>query len=203
MESQMENLAKVQAWLDTIPFTRPRKNLARDFSDGVLVAEIMHYYFPKLVDMHCYVPLHAVEYKINNWNLLNDKVFRKLGYLIEFKDVENIANCVPGAAEKILLFLYDKIQIYIESKKPKPPTPPDPELVRLTEARNEVFALVAHLLPEQQFDALIEIALQRDDEIAQLRDQIKDRDTRIKALEQLLKTKDNRINKLQTRIDES
>ena len=37
-EEAMKSLLK---WIDSIPLSRPKKNLARDFSDGVLAAEII------------------------------------------------------------------------------------------------------------------------------------------------------------------
>jgi len=33
-------------WIDSIPFSKPKRNLARDFADGVFVAEIMKIYKP-------------------------------------------------------------------------------------------------------------------------------------------------------------
>ena len=39
-----EELDRLYAWVDTIPLTRPKKNMARDFSDGLLVAEIIHHF---------------------------------------------------------------------------------------------------------------------------------------------------------------
>lgn len=29
-----DNLAEIHAWIDEIPFSRPKKNIPRDFSDG-------------------------------------------------------------------------------------------------------------------------------------------------------------------------
>ncbi len=49
-----EELQRLFAWVDTIPLSRAKKNIARDFSDGVLAAECVAYYFPKLVDLHNY-----------------------------------------------------------------------------------------------------------------------------------------------------
>lgn len=34
--------------------TRPKKNIARDFSDGVLLAEIVNYFLPKYIDVLFY-----------------------------------------------------------------------------------------------------------------------------------------------------
>jgi hypothetical protein len=35
-----EELNDIFNWVDEIPLTRPKKNIARDFSDGVLAAEV-------------------------------------------------------------------------------------------------------------------------------------------------------------------
>ena len=39
------------AWLDTIPLSRPIDQLGMEFADGLLVAEIIEYYFPEEVDL--------------------------------------------------------------------------------------------------------------------------------------------------------
>lgn len=44
----------IYTWVDSIPLSRPKKNIGRDFADGVLMAEIVHHYFPKLVELHNY-----------------------------------------------------------------------------------------------------------------------------------------------------
>ena len=41
-------------WVDSIPLSCKKKNFARDFSNGVLLAEIIKYYRPKLVHLHNY-----------------------------------------------------------------------------------------------------------------------------------------------------
>jgi CH-like domain in sperm protein len=49
-----EELSELYAWVDSVPLSRPKKSIARDFSDAVLVAEIVHHYFPRLVELHNY-----------------------------------------------------------------------------------------------------------------------------------------------------
>jgi len=39
--------------VDEIPLSRPKRSITRDFSDGVLMAELVHHYFPKLVESEC------------------------------------------------------------------------------------------------------------------------------------------------------
>lgn len=66
-----ETLQRLYAWIDEIPLSRPKKNIARDFSDGILFAEVVRYYFPKLVQMHNYSSASSVKQKQYNWATLN------------------------------------------------------------------------------------------------------------------------------------
>jgi len=74
-----EDLQTVYNWVDSIPLSRPKRNIARDFSDGCLVAEVVKHYIPKLVELHNYSAAHSQSQKMYNWNTLNLKVFKKLG----------------------------------------------------------------------------------------------------------------------------
>jgi hypothetical protein len=67
-EDEMEQLLE---WIDGISFSRPKRNLSRDFSDGVLIAEILKQYHPRLVHLHNYPPASALNAKFNNWKTLN------------------------------------------------------------------------------------------------------------------------------------
>ena len=55
-----DDLQIIYNWVDEIPLSRPKRNIARDFSDGVLLAEIIKHNLPKLVDMHNYSQAHSV-----------------------------------------------------------------------------------------------------------------------------------------------
>lgn len=66
-----EELTEVYNWVDQIPLSRPKKNISRDFSDGVLMAEIINHYFPKLVELHNYVASTSAATKLSNWTTLN------------------------------------------------------------------------------------------------------------------------------------
>lgn len=66
-----EELNQIYNWVDEIPLSRPKKNIARDFADGVLVAEIVNHYVPRLVELHNYSAAHSVSAKTYNWNTLN------------------------------------------------------------------------------------------------------------------------------------
>lgn len=74
-----DELQIVYNWIDSIPLSRPKRNIARDFSDGCLTAEVVKHYIPKLVELHNYSAAHSVSQKMYNWNTLNIKVFKKIG----------------------------------------------------------------------------------------------------------------------------
>lgn len=69
-----EELQELYAWIDEIPLTRQKKNIARDFSDGVLTAEVVHHFLPKMVELHNYSPANAVHQKVDNWRTLNSQL---------------------------------------------------------------------------------------------------------------------------------
>lgn len=83
--------------MDSVPLTRSPKNLARDFADGVLVAELMKNHFPTLVHLHNYQPANSSASKYINWKTLNEKVFRKFSYQVHKNDIESAIAANSGA----------------------------------------------------------------------------------------------------------
>lgn len=61
----------VYNWVDELQLSRPKRNIHRDFADGVLVAEIINNYFPKYVELHNYSAVSSKTDKYNNWIMLN------------------------------------------------------------------------------------------------------------------------------------
>jgi hypothetical protein len=58
-----EELKDIYNWVDEVPLSRTKKNIARDFSDGLLTAEIIHYYLPQIVELHNYSPANSTKSK--------------------------------------------------------------------------------------------------------------------------------------------
>eukprot|EP01112_Ceratiomyxa_fruticulosa_P021911 TRINITY_DN786_c0_g3_i1.p1 TRINITY_DN786_c0_g3~~TRINITY_DN786_c0_g3_i1.p1 ORF type:complete len:287 (-),score=82.45 TRINITY_DN786_c0_g3_i1:94-954(-) len=114
-----ENVQQVYSWVDGIPLSRPKRNITRDFSDGVLTAEVTKHYFPKLVELHNYSTANSTSQKFYNWNTLNQKVFKKLGFMLSKNDVDLVVNCHPGTVEQILLTLKGVIEAKLEKKAAK------------------------------------------------------------------------------------
>ncbi|XP_028005442.1 sperm flagellar protein 1-like isoform X2 [Eptesicus fuscus] len=102
-------LRSLYAWLDRLPLSRPKRHLARDFSDGVMLAEIVKHYHPRLVDLHNYVPTCNTDQKLSNWSTLNRKVFHKLRFCVSEGDIRKVVANTPGAIEPILCTLREKV----------------------------------------------------------------------------------------------
>ena len=62
-----DDLQRVYQWVDEIPLSRPKRNIARDFADGVLTAEIIAHYFPRLIEIHNYPAANSYAQKMYNW----------------------------------------------------------------------------------------------------------------------------------------
>ena len=103
--SSEEEIQRIYNWMDDLKLSRPRRNISRDFADGVLIAEVLHQYFPRLVELHNYSAANSSTQKQYNWATLNKKVLRRLGLQLHPSDVDDLINAVPGAVEKILLLL--------------------------------------------------------------------------------------------------
>ena len=104
-----EDLLTLYEWIDSIPLSREKKNIARDFCDGVLTAEIMKHYYPKLVDIYNYPEANSTQLKLVNWNTLCLKVFRKIGFSITKNELDSVVNSKPKAIENVLWKLYNKL----------------------------------------------------------------------------------------------
>ena len=112
-----DELNEIYAWVDTLELSRPKKNIARDFSDALLVAETIKCYYPKLVELHNYPPTHNIKQKNTNWATLNRKVFNRMGFQILKNDIEDIVNGKQMAIEKFLMILKVKVDKYRENYK--------------------------------------------------------------------------------------
>ncbi|CAH1176582.1 unnamed protein product [Phaedon cochleariae] len=98
-------------WIDSHTITRQKKNLNRDFSDAVPLAEILKQHYPKLVDLHNYSPMNSLAQKLTNWEILNKKVLKKIKINLTRDEREQLAKGIPGAIEKILSVIKLKVEL--------------------------------------------------------------------------------------------
>ena len=87
-QDEESELMYIYEWVDSIELSRPKKNIARDFSDGVLLAEIIKSYLPHMVDLHNYPSCSNSKHKESNWNVLNNKVLKKLHIKLTKNEIE-------------------------------------------------------------------------------------------------------------------
>ena len=110
VQDDESELMYIYEWVDSIELSRPKKNIARDFSDGVLLAEIIKSYFPHMVDLHNYPSCSNSKHKESNWNVLNNKVLKKLHIKLTKAEIESIIKAEPLAIEKLLQRVYSVLQ---------------------------------------------------------------------------------------------
>uniref|UniRef100_A0A914VSU0 Calponin-homology (CH) domain-containing protein n=1 Tax=Plectus sambesii TaxID=2011161 RepID=A0A914VSU0_9BILA len=108
------------AWLRAIPLSRPIKNIARDLSDGVLVAELVAHFLPRYVVLGNYTPVHSVSLKRYNWDTMNKMVFSCLDFHVNSDVIQKIIAGQAGAVEFVLLGLRQKIEQAISESRFRP-----------------------------------------------------------------------------------
>jgi hypothetical protein len=97
-----ETTKSLLIWIDSIELSRPKKNINRDFADGVLVAEVIAHYFPQRVEVHNYIPSSSRQGKLTNWATLNRKVLSKFGFSVPQEVIENIISAKVNYVEVFL-----------------------------------------------------------------------------------------------------
>mmetsp|Transcript_27967 Transcript_27967/g.69476 ORF Transcript_27967/g.69476 Transcript_27967/m.69476 type:complete len:233 (-) Transcript_27967:491-1189(-) len=224
-----EELQRIYQWVDEIPLSRPKRNIARDFSDGVLMAEIVAHYFPKLVEMHNYPAANSYTQKMYNWNTLNLKVFKRLSFQLSKDELDALCNCQPQAVERTL----KKIQMHMarygarkssgandsgsRGSDDSPSSAPRVESARAAPTSRgassvsrqaPTSALRAH--GEPRLDTLgshersvQELLGEKDETIRELRETVDILEVKIQKLEQLVRLKDSKIATLQAKLQQT
>ncbi|XP_031443955.1 sperm flagellar protein 1 isoform X5 [Phasianus colchicus] len=87
------SLRALYRWVDAVPLSRPRRNIARDFSDGAAQLRARQ--------------LHAAEV-----GQLGppQQVLSKLNFSVPNEVIRQIVQCRPGVVEQVLLLLRQKIE---------------------------------------------------------------------------------------------
>lgn len=196
-----EQLRAIYAWIDAIPLSRPKRNIARDFSDGCMLAEVIAAYFPQLVELHNYPPANSVKQKVYNFETLNTRVLKKLGFTIPRPVIEDIVACKPGVMEQVLNTLQYKMAKYRERKQesssPVSGSRAEEEQSRVTDSDrggNRQNGVAAGSKVKSAVDN--EILLEKEEQIRELQETVEILELKVAKLEQLLRLKDNKIQKL-------
>lgn len=110
-------LNDIYGFVDNFNLSKPKKNIARDFSDGLLVAEIIKNFYPKLVELHNYPSTTSLNQKRINWATLNRKIFNRMNFQVYKNDIEDLVTKKPFAIERFLAILQVKIDKYLSNYK--------------------------------------------------------------------------------------
>ncbi|XP_041368707.1 sperm flagellar protein 1-like [Gigantopelta aegis] len=226
-ESELEDL---YSWIDGIPLSRPKRNIGRDFSDGVLVAECVKHFLPKWVEIHNYPPANSTEQKMQNWYLLNRKVFTKLNFQLSDDVIRSVCKCSPGVIEKILMHLRIKISRKMWDTQKNPPPGKAGRTSQMVSDKPEADQNInmhaagpispgrSHKLPEvpthagpykgtkskafPDADMVPKVLLEdKEQELLAKEETIQILNAKIRRLEHLLHLKDIRIDDLQKRVE--
>ena len=103
----------ILAWLDTIPLSRPVHNVESDFADGILIAEIIAYFFPEYVELEMFRIARNMSQRTKNWRLLNSEVLPKISLHAPGTVVHDITNGDHRAVELFLLHLREKLEEHL------------------------------------------------------------------------------------------
>lgn len=171
-----EQLMEVYQWVDQIPLSRKKRNMPRDFSDGVLLSEVIAHFFPRLVDLHNYNQGLRVETKLYNWKTLSKKVLQKLGIKLDQSTLEALANAKPGVIEGVLYTLKGRIEEKKhEEEKPyfEDITSPSVEVVEQARAatdRNLLIEKIRECEEQEEYIAALEEKIMKLEELMRLKD---------------------------------
>ena len=178
-----DELQTVYEWVDEIPLSRPKRNMTRDFADGLLLAEVVKHYFPRLVELHNYPAAHSVQQRVVNWKTLNTKVFRRMGFQVANSDLQKIANAEAEAVERVLSVVRQFLLNFKEAGLSPEPSPP--------KLAGKGFP--KRVSPEQ--------AVREKAQLVQgLRDAVEVMETKILKLEQLVSMKNAKIEALTDKL---
>jgi len=199
-----ESLQHLYQWVDKFPLSKPKRDIRRDFSDGTNLTEMIKFSFPQLIDLHNYSPSNSIAQKTYNWNTLNQKVFRKMGFQLTKKDIESVVSCRRWAIENVLLDCSNHFEAYakqVESrrlnrkaKKQQKKFDPHDIMMNGISPKHE-------RVGEPRIDEDIHELLTEKDRVNQhLSDKIDILELKVSKLQQLLTLKDSKIQSLTERL---
>ncbi|XP_064879493.1 sperm flagellar protein 1 [Oncorhynchus nerka] len=211
-----EILQDLFAWIDKIPLSRPKRNITRDFSDGVMAAEVVKYFFPKLVELHNYTPANSIQQKLSNWGTLNRQVFSKLNFHIPEETVKRIVVSTAGVIEPVLCSLRERIddkrqqctedtlldvEYYNNRNREKPLTEPPPkkkeERAHVHQHTDKTSTVLG-----SQVDPTIRLVLEEKEQaLLALQETVEILQIKVNRLEHLVQLKDMRLEDLTRHLE--
>merc|ERR1712123_299646 len=189
-------------WIDGIELSRPKKNINRDFADGVLIAELVAHFFPHRVEKHNYQAASSKQVKLTNWATLNRKVLAKFGFPVPADVVQSIIAAKPNVVEVFLNGLKQIIERELNAELEQIPKP------RLAQApKEDLMSTIQAGIPLKDLnlrgidtDTRLVLA-EKEQSLLASHETIKILQMKVHRLEQLLQLKDRRIEELKKQLE--
>ena len=179
--------------MDDFELSKQKKNITRDFSDGLLIAEIVSKYYPHIVEPHNYYNTNSKKKKNNNWDLLKKKVFKKLNYKPEKELIKDIIDCKVFAIE-FFLYEFKNVLENAEIKKPvlkkRISSFSDINKIPKTRKKSEIRIHKKNNLREDK------------DRIKELKNGVEMLELKIKKMEEILSIKNEKIKIMEIKLEE-
>ncbi|CAF1018709.1 unnamed protein product [Rotaria sordida] len=219
MELDETLLEDLYIWIDSLPLSRPKKRIERDFSDGILIAEIIRYYLPDLIEMHNYTPANSLQQKKANWGILNKKVLSNFGLDLPDVIINGLSNGKPGLIEVLLFNLRLKIdeelelQQKLQQQQITTPRQSSLSYITSTTKTNQTNLLTNRSNKSNKSIKLTNLSIHKDisrldyeeikQECLQQQEDIEVLHAKIRRLEHVLQLKDIRISELSRAVEDS
>ncbi len=194
--NEINDIMYIYEWVDSIPLSRQKKNIARDFNDGVLLAEMIKYHFPRLVELHNYPSASSTKQKLSNWNTLNNKVLKKLGLKISKDEINDVMNSKPNAIENLLSKVYNAIHNLPQESNKKNINNNDNHKVLKSGNRKNNFHNNNDNFNNEEVEQLQELINEKDHEISEMEEHLEDLKKRIEDANQNQSELENRLKQL-------
>ena len=188
------------------------------FVDGVLVAEVVKRALPRLIDLHNYSPANATSNKMQNWFLLNNKVFKQLRFELSEDIIRSLVNGKIGLIERVLTLLRSRLErLKCTSKKDVQKAydsdrsqgnrnvnhTAQQEIVKLKKTSSSNVVPGAPGWPNRLSNEMVPLPVleEKEQEVLTKNETIQILQAKIKRLEHLLHLKDIRIDDLSQRLE--
>ncbi|TGZ63634.1 hypothetical protein CRM22_006834 [Opisthorchis felineus] len=96
----------VTRWLNSLELSYLNREIERKTSNGILVAVILHTYYPRSVNLGYLVDGSSTSIKASNWRIL-EKVFKSLEFPIEQSIIDGTIHGKYGAAFELITKIYE------------------------------------------------------------------------------------------------
>ncbi|GBG34270.1 Sperm flagellar protein 1 [Hondaea fermentalgiana] len=209
-----EQLQDLYTWVDQVPLSRQKRNIARDFSDGVLFAEVIQHYHPKLIDIHNYSPANSLGQKMYNWETMQTYNADALPVRVSSSDASSVGSNMLSRATRAM---HKNPAAFPDASNVRPRRHDGASSRMLgSDDRNidydddddndEIHDAGTYFraAPNARAGAgagdLGALLEERDQTIAELQDTVSILELKVKKMEELIKLKDRKISALQQQI---